>query len=227
MAQTPRPIADRSDVPERRRRLRALDVALGEELEDAGALTFGEFCKHVGARRLLGGAAEDATLWEWWHFAQRRQLIARREIDAGEDQYGLTAEGRAQLSGRRVADTTLIMPTLARVARAAAKEPPLALTIALVALVSSSPSGTSWVLFLATIAVLVFVVGSVADRFVARHLDTLVDRTVLAVHVAWLEGREVRRPLSMKNLPAVDRASVVPLPGPPLPLLPPRDHEGL
>lgn len=66
---------DRSDVSERRANLRSLDIALCDELEDAGALAFESLREQVAARNLLHAPISDESLWEWWHYARRRRII--------------------------------------------------------------------------------------------------------------------------------------------------------
>ncbi|MDX8150145.1 hypothetical protein SK069_00940 [Patulibacter brassicae] len=213
----------RSDVPKRRYRLRALDVALGEELEDAGALTFRELRDHVADRDLLGCPVTDDTLWEWWHYALRRQLLEPRDPRAVQ-RFGLTAEGRAQIVRRRASESGLVTPAFVRTGRLAmAREQPITLAIALVALVSANPSTRSLLVLAVTILFLAVVLGPLVDVLVARRLDRTTSRRALSRHVAWLDGAAVPRWLWLPGLRACDPSLVRRLPAPPLQL---RSGEG-
>ncbi len=213
-AELVREAAVRSDVPERRSRLRALDVALADELEDAGSLTFRELRDHVADRDLLGCTVTDDTLWEWWHYALRRQLLEPRDPQAAQ-RFGLTAEGRAEIVRRRASESGLVTPAFLRTARlAVSQERPITLAIALVALVSANPSTRSLIVLVVTILFLAVVLGPLVDVLVARRLDRASSRRVLSRHVAWLDGLAVPRLLWLPGRRACDPSLVRRLPAP-------------
>jgi hypothetical protein len=85
---------DRSDVAERRAQLRVLDIALCEEIQDAGALTFQSLREQVAHRDLLHAPVSVESLWEWWHYARRRRII---EPGPNADEMSLSDRGRTRL----------------------------------------------------------------------------------------------------------------------------------
>lgn len=204
------------EVVERRRRLRALDVALGDEIEDAGALTFEELQAQVNGRELLGRPVSVETLWEWWHYALRRNLI---ECLGGPEDglVGLSDAGRTLLGKRRASESIVVMPTVSRVVRAASQERPITLAIAVVALLSSNPTALSWIALLILMMMLVLALAPLSDLLVGRRLDQSTGTWALARHVAWLEGDAVPgKFLWNADRPATDPGSILRLPHPTL-----------
>jgi hypothetical protein len=201
----------RDDASERRRRLRALDLRLAEEIDDAGALTFTELRLQVRERGLLPGSPSDATLWEWWGYACRRRVI---ETDDGR-LFRLSPDARSDVAARVDGAALRIMPTIGRFSRSATPAGWLSIVISLAALALSAPSVGAVVIGVVLAIALFAVVGFLADVIVIRRVDLRLNRWILMRQIAWLDGRFVpgflwRRPQDPVRIEAAHR-----VPGPP------------
>jgi hypothetical protein len=203
----------RSDVSERRSRLRHLDIALGSEIEDAGALTFAELCRHVEARDLLGAPATDATLWEWWSYARRRDFIVAHD----DGQCRLSPEAKHAIATRRTRESLRFTPSVRAIARTAPPTGWLSLVIATAALSSTNPSAlTVFVAVLGGLAMTLIGAAFADVTFVAR-IDKRLDQRALAWHVGWLNGDALPRLGLARSQPAVAPGTMHRLHCPPIP----------
>jgi hypothetical protein len=212
---------DRSDTAERRARLRILDIALCDELDDAGALTFQSLREQVATRNLLHTPVSDESLWEWWHYAKRRQII-KPGPDLNE--MSLSDRGRARLEEvQRVA-----APPSAPKARAVMRYliPP-GLTGALVAgafgVLNKSPVLALGALAVIAVALIYWLLAELSDYVFAKRIDPRFERAWLKRTVAWLDGDQIRR-LGRTAHDAADKTAIKRLHTPTLPsLTPPAD----
>jgi hypothetical protein len=181
---------DRSDIAERRAQLRILDIALCDELEDAGALTFQSLCEEVADRNLLQARASDATLWEWWHYAQRRRIV---EPGPNPDEMSLSDRGRARL---KEAQRAAALPSAPK-ARAVVRyliPPGLAGVVVAGAIGILSKSAVFALGALSVIAVVLsyWLLAELSDYLSAKKIDPRIQRAWLKRTVAWLDGDQVR-----------------------------------
>ena len=181
---------DRSDIAERRAQLRILDIALCDELEDAGALTFQSLCEEVADRNLLHARASDATLWEWWHYAQRRRIV---EPGPNPDEMSLSDRGRARL---KEAQRAAALPSAPK-ARAVVRyliPPGLAGVVVAGAIGILSKSAVFALGALSVIAVVLsyWLLAELSDYLSAKKIDPRIQRAWLKRTVAWLDGDQVR-----------------------------------
>jgi hypothetical protein len=202
----------RSNVPDRRARLRRLDIPLGSEFEDGGAMTFEELRRHVTTRNLLGVPVSDATLWEWWSYACRRRFIERDEGDL----YRLSPDARRDIATRRADESLKVTPTVHALARSATPAGWLSLVIASAALASTNPTALAAVGALLVGFALMGCAAILVDFVLGERADARLDRRVLARHVAWLQGDPLPRLFWMRAQPAVPAGAMRRLETPPL-----------
>jgi hypothetical protein len=196
----------RSDVPDRRARLRRLDIPLGSEFEDGGAMTFAELRRHVATRNLLGVPVSDATLWEWWSYACRRRFIERDEGTL----YRLSPDARRDIATRRAEESLKVTPTVRALVRNATPAGWLSLVIASAALASTNPTALAAVGALLVGLALAGCIAITVDLALGERADARLDRRVLSRHVAWLDGGPLPRLFWMRAQPAVLAASMRP-----------------
>lgn len=182
---------DRSDTAERRAQLRILDLALCDELEDAGALTFQSLREQVATRNLLHASVSDESLWEWWHYARRRQIIEPGP-DAGE--MSLSDRGRARLKEVQRSAAAPSAPKARAVVRYLI---PPGLTGALVAgafgiLNKSTALVAFGALAVIAVALIYWLLAELIDYLFARRIDPHIERAWLKRTIAWLDGDQTR-----------------------------------
>lgn len=209
-------VSARDSAPERRRRLRALDIALGEELDDAGALSFLELRSHVAERELLGRQVSDATLWEWWSYAHRRSFIEPRGL-VGHDVFALTEAARNDVADRRLRSSLKVTPAMRKTLREATPAGWMSLVIATVALALTSSTAQAVLVLIASVVVVALVLSPAVDLLLGRRADTCLDRRILDHKVSWLEGDALKRWLWRAPQPPVNTEEMRRLTSPPLP----------
>jgi len=203
------PANNRNDVAQRRRRLRELDVALCSEMDDAGSLTFGSLRVQVADRALLATPASDETLWEWWHYAQRRRIV---EPAAHGEEMCLSDRGRARLEE---AERDLLSPSAPKARAVMRYVIPPGLT-GVVVVAAENDVAALLVLTVVAIALLLWLEAVAIDWIWGKWFDPRARPAVLRKAVAWLEGDEVRL-FGRVRYPAVEHSAVRRLPTPPLP----------
>lgn len=212
---------DRSDISERRARLRDLDIALCAELEDAGALIFQSLREQVATRNLLHAPVSDESLWEWWHYAKRRRII---EPGPGADEMSLSDRGRARLEEVQRAAAAPSAPKARAVVRYLIP-PGLAGALAAGAVGVLNKSTALALVALAVIAVafIYWLVAVFSDYLFAKQIDPRFQRAWLKRTVAWLDGDQIRG-LGRTVHDAADKTAIERLHAPALPsLAPPAD----
>jgi hypothetical protein len=181
---------DRSDIAERRAQLRILDIALCDELEDAGALTFQSLCEQVADRDLLHARVSDATLWEWWHYAQRRRII---EPGLNADEMSLSDRGRARLEEVQRAAALPSAPKARAVVRYLIPPGLAGVVVAgTIGILSKSATFALGALAVIAIALSYWLLAELSDYLFAKKIDPPVQRAWLKRTVAWLDGDDVR-----------------------------------
>lgn len=204
---------DRSAVTDRRRRLHSLDVVLCDELEDAGALTFNALREQVVGRDLLSTPVSDDTLWEWWHYAHRRQIVQPRP---NEDEMALSDRGRVALSEARRAAAPVSAPKARAVVQYLVPPGIIGLVAVSVGIVSANVLVAVGVAIVISVMLLYWLLAEVTDRLFAKHVNPRFQRAELKANVAWLDGKEVRW-LGRVTYKAVDPTTIKRLDTPELP----------
>lgn len=205
----------RNDVAQRRRWLREFDIALLEELDDGGSSTFQSLRDQATDRALLSARASDESLWEWWHYAQRRRII---EPGAHRDEMSLSDRGRARLE--EVQRDALSPSTPKAQALMRYLIPPGLTGLVAVAVSVLSRNDVAGLVALGAIAValLCWLEAVAIDWIWAKWLDPRARPALLRKAVAWLEGDEVRL-LGRLRYPAVEKSTIRRLPTPAMPKL--------
>ncbi len=204
---------DRSAVTDRRRRLRSLDVVLCGELEDAGGLTFIALREQVVSRELMSTAVSDDTLWEWWHYARRRQIL---EPGPNENEMALSDRGRVALSEARRAAAPVSAPKARAVLQYLVPSGIIGLVAVAVGIVSANVLVAVGVAIAIGVVLLYWLLAEVTDRLFAKYVNPRFQRTELKAYVAWLDGKEVRW-LGRVSYEAVDATKIKRLDTPELP----------
>lgn len=181
---------DRSDVAERRAHLRVLDIALCDELEDAGALTFQSLHEQVADRDLLHARVSDESLWEWWHYAKRRRLI---EAGPNADEMSLSDRGRDRLEEVQRDAASPSAPKARAVVRYLIP-PGLAgaVVAGVVGVLSKSTAFALGALAVVAVALTYWLLAELSDYLFAKQIDPRIERAWLKRTVAWLDGDPVR-----------------------------------
>ena len=211
-------------MAERRAQLRVLDIALCDELEDAGALTFQSLREQVAARNLLHAPVSDESLWEWWHYAKRRRII---EPVQNADEMSLSDRGRARLEE---VQRTAAAPSAPKARAVVRYLIPPGLTGALVAgavgVLNKSTALALGALAVIAVTLSYWLVAELSDYLFAKQIDPRFQRAWLKRTVAWLDGDQVRW-LGRTVHDATDKTAIKRLHMPALPsLTPPADLGG-
>jgi hypothetical protein len=212
---------DRSDVAERRAQLRSLDIALCDEFEDAGALTFQALRDQVISRNLLYAPVTDESLWEWWHYAQRRQII---EPGAIANEMTLSDRGRVRLVEAHRAAALPSAPKARAVMRYLIPPGLTGLLAAgAVGVLSKSAAVAIGAAAIILVVLLYWLLAEVVDYLFAKQIDPKILHARLKTAVAWLDGDQVRW-LGRTVHDAADKRSIRRLNVPSLPPLPPESE---
>jgi hypothetical protein len=208
---------DRSDTVERRAQLRGLDIALCDELEDAGALTFELLREQVTSRNLLHAPVSDESLWEWWHYAKRRRII---EPGPATEEMSLSERGRARLEEVQRAAAMSSAPKARAVVRYLIP-PGLtgALAASTVGVLTKNTALALGALALIAVTLSYWIAAELSDYLFAKRIDPRFKRAWLRRTVAWLDGDQIRW-LGRTRHDAADKTAIKRLHTPALPFLP-------